>query len=72
MTAFSCMSYSSQAPVKQFGLAARYTGALYSAAVKAKALDKVDKEIAQVFKFHAHRDLISEHVDNFSYRNTFF
>eukprot|EP00240_Pyramimonas_obovata_P014300 CAMPEP_0118933270 /NCGR_PEP_ID=MMETSP1169-20130426/11862_1 /TAXON_ID=36882 /ORGANISM="Pyramimonas obovata, Strain CCMP722" /LENGTH=209 /DNA_ID=CAMNT_0006876009 /DNA_START=104 /DNA_END=733 /DNA_ORIENTATION=+ len=35
-------------PVKQYGLAARYTGALYSAAVKAKSLDKVDKEIAQI------------------------
>ena len=35
--------------MKQYGLAARYTGALYSAAVKAKNLDKVDKEIAQVF-----------------------
>jgi len=35
-------------PVKQYGLAARYTGALYSAALKAKNLDTVDKEIAQV------------------------
>jgi hypothetical protein len=37
-----------QPPLKQFGLASRYTGALYSAALKAKNLDIVDKEIAQV------------------------
>jgi len=35
-------------PLKQFGLASRYTGALYSAAMKAKNLDTVDKEIAQI------------------------
>ena len=37
-----------QAPVKVFGIEGRYAHALYSAAVKSKQLEKVEKELGQV------------------------
>eukprot|EP00854_Cymbomonas_tetramitiformis_P005353 gene5353-6495_t len=41
-------SFAAQAPIRQFGLPARYAAALYVAATKAGSLSAVDAELKQV------------------------
>lgn len=45
--AFTDLLADAQAPIQIFGLEGRYAHALYSAASKKNALDKVEKELAQ-------------------------
>ena len=52
-----------QPPITVYGIPGRYASALYSAAAKAKALDKVEKELTEVrWNFSAARSDCHKHA----------